>query len=435
MRISASMFIRAVLSTVAFYALLDLVQAREIEVGNADALPAALEAAQPGDVVVLADGEYRDQKIVLSGQGTEEAPITVRAATPGKVIVTGKSILRIGGEYLVVDGLVFSEPDQTVSDVVQFRVDSDELAHHCRLTNSAMSSTQLNNSASESRWLGLYGSENRVDHCSFAGKSNKGTTCVVWLGDDSHGKHQIDHNYFGHRENLGQNGGETIRVGDSKTSMLDAKCVVENNLFEKCNGEAECISNKSCGNIYRSNTFLEVSGALTLRHGNGCLVESNVFLGKGARRTGGVRIIGEDHVVRGNYMENLTGDDGRSALSMMMGIPNSPAHRYTQVKRARIENNSLVDCKHSVLIGLGDDKKATLAPIDCTIRGNNISSPKRQLVEARCDLSGITWQDNHFVGKSLGIDPVEGIATIKAKPIPLPPIERSLVGPKWQSKN
>ena len=55
---------------------------------------------------------------------------------------------------------------------------------------------------------------------------------------------------------------ETIRIGDSQTSLLMGGCVVEKNLFEKCNGEAECISNKSCGNIYRENTFLEVSGTL-----------------------------------------------------------------------------------------------------------------------------------------------------------------------------
>ena len=102
-------------------------------------------------------------------------------------------------------------------------------------------------------------------------RPGKGPTFVVWLGDGNEGRHQIDHNYFGPREKLGKNGGETIRVGDSKTAMLTGGCVVEKNLFEKCNGETECISNKSCGNIYRDNTFLEVSGTLTLRHGNGCI--------------------------------------------------------------------------------------------------------------------------------------------------------------------
>ncbi len=409
--------------------------ARELAVSDIKNLPAALEAAQPGDSILLADGEYHDEKLLVRGHGTKDSPITLKAATPGKVILTGKSTLRIGGEFLVVDGFAFRDPDPTVSDVVQFRIDSKELAHHCRMTNCAMSSTQPGDSSTESRWLGLYGSDNRVDHCSFAGKSDKGTTFVVWLGNGSEGRHQIDHNYFGHRENLGKNGGETIRVGDSKTSLLAAACLIENNMFERCNGETECISNKSCGNIYRDNTFVEVSGTLTLRHGNGCLVERNVFLGNGARGTGGIRIIGEDHIVRDNYLENLTGDDARSAISLMMGIPNSPAHRYAQVKRALIENNSLVDCKYSLLIGLGDDENATLPPTETIIRGNNIRSEKRPIVEARCDLSGITWKDNRFVGKSLGIPPLAGIETTAATPHSLSPSERRSVGPQWQSNN
>ncbi len=405
--------------------------AKDIPVGNIKALQAALEIAQPGDNLILDDGEYRDEKILVRGHGTQGAPITLKAATPGKAVITGSSILRIGGEYIAVEGLLFENPGPNVSDLIQFRIDSDELASNCRLTNCAVRSTVPNDGSSESRWLGLYGSNNRVDHCSFEGKSDKGTTFVVWLGYGGEARHQIDHNYFGHREKLGKNGGETIRIGDSKTSLLTAGCVVEHNLFEKCNGETECISNKSCGNIYRYNTFLEVSGTLTLRHGNGCLVERNVFLGNAARGTGGVRIIGEDHVVRENYLEKLAGDDGRSAISIMLGIPNSPPHRYFQVQRAVVENNSIVDCKHSLLVGLDDDKQATLPPIDTIIRGNQVSSPKRAVIEARCSLEGITWQDNHFVGKTLGIPVTAGIETTSAAPTPLSQIARTEVGPTW----
>ena len=209
-------------------------------------------------------------------------------------------------------------------------------------------------------------------------------------------------------------------------------CVVEKNLFEKCNGEAECISNKSCGNIYRENTFLEVSGTLTLRHGNGCVVERNVFLGNGAKGTGGIRIIGEDHIVRGNHLERLTGDDARSALCLMLGIPNSPANRYFQVQRARVENNTLVDCEHPILIGLSDDKNATLAPVETVFSGNQVLSPKHFVIEARCALDGITWRENRFSGKALGIPVKEGIETSEPKVTPLKPITRAEVGTTWR---
>ncbi len=406
--------------------------AKDIPIGDVAALQTALKSAKAGDNLILREGEWRDAKIVFAIRGTKAEPITLKAATPGKTILTGNSTLRIGGEHLVVDGLFFNDPDPDIGDLIQFRVDSKQLAKHCRMTNCAVISTLKADGARESRWVGLYGTGHRVDRCTFQGKSGKGTTFVVWLSDGSEGGHQIEHNYFGPRERLGKNGGETIRIGDSQTSLLMGGCVVEKNLFEKCNGEAECISNKSCGNIYRENTFLEVSGTLSLRHGNGCVVERNVFLGNGAKGTGGIRIIGEDHIVRGNHLERLTGDDARSALCFMLGIPNSPANRYFQVQRARVENNTLVDCEHPILIGLSDDKNATLAPVETVFTGNQVLSPKHFVIEARCALDGITWRENRFSGKALGIPAKEGIETSEPKVTPLKPITRAEVGTTWR---
>lgn len=405
--------------------------AREIPIADPAALAKALKSAQPGDELVLADGEWRDAKLVFTGRGVDENPITLKAATPGKVILTGKSTLNISGEYLAVEDLLFRDPDPSLSDVIQFRKDSKQLAKHCRMTNCAVVSTLKADGTPESRWVGLYGTQNRVNRCTFQGKTGAGAMFVVWLDQGSEGGHLIDHNYFGPRERLGKNGGETIRIGDSQTSMLRGGCLVENNLFEKCNGEVECISNKSCENIYRSNTFLEVSGTLTLRHGNGCVVERNVFLGNRAKGTGGVRIIGEDHIVRHNYFEKLTGDGTRAAISFMLGIPNSPANRYFQVQRAQLEDNTIVDCEHPIVIGVGDDEKATLTPAKTVIRGNQVSSPKRAIVQALCALDGITWQENVFAGESSGIPETAGVKMGAPKITPLPPIARQEVGTAW----
>jgi poly(beta-D-mannuronate) lyase len=405
--------------------------AKDVPIDDVAALKTALSAAQPGDNLILRAGEWRDANLVFTGRGTPAAPITLKAATPGQTVFTGQSTLRIGGVHLVVEGLLFRDPAPEVSDLIQFRADSKHLAQHCRLTNCAVIGTLPADGGRESRWIGLYGAGHRVDHCTFQGKPGKGATFVVWLGEGGEGRHQVDHNHFGPRERLGKNGGETIRIGDSQTSMLAANCVVEMNLFERCNGEAECISNKSCGNIYRENTFLEVAGTLTLRHGNCCVVERNAFLGNSAKGTGGIRIIGEDHIVRGNYLERLTGDDARSALCLMLGIPNSPVNRYFQVQRARVEDNTLVDCEHSILIGLSDDQHATLAPVETVFSGNRVSSPKQAVIEARCPLDGITWKGNVFFGKTLGIPAEAGIEIGEPNVAPLPAITRAEVGTAW----
>lgn len=414
-----------------------ILAARDIPVTDLPELDKAVKAAQPGDTILLREGEWADVMIKFKGRGTPDAPITLRAAVPGKTVLTGASGLRMGGEHLVVSGLWFKNPDPAIGDSIEFRVDSKNLASHCRLTQCAITLDPelASKDEKESHWVGIYGSDNQLDRCLLQGKASKGTTLVVWLGEGHEGRHVIEQNYFGPREKLGKNGGETIRVGDSKNSMQTASCVIRKNLFEQCNGEAECISNKSCGNLYQGNTFLEVSGTLTLRHGNACIVEKNGFFGNHTKGTGGIRIIGEDHIVRGNYLEKLAGDDVRCGITFMMGLADSPLNGYFQVKRARVEQNILVDCAHPILIGMEGDKvpgKPSLPPLETVISRNKISSPKATIVEARCELTGIQWQDNRFDGKNLGITLPAGITWETVGDIEkLQPLAREAVGPSW----
>ena len=70
-------------------------------------ITAAAKSAQPGDTVLLRDGTWTDADIAFEAGGTADQPITLRAATPGKVVLTGRSRVRIAGQYVVVDGLRF----------------------------------------------------------------------------------------------------------------------------------------------------------------------------------------------------------------------------------------------------------------------------------------------------------------------------------------
>ncbi|MEM9368593.1 MAG: polysaccharide lyase 6 family protein, partial [Planctomycetota bacterium] len=244
-----------------------------------------LGSVAPGDAIVLADGVWTDRRFRFDRlNGTPEAPIHIRAQTPGGVVLRGEVEFCLSGRHVTVSGLRFENP-VSVSDVFQFRTHSDRHAHHCRITDCSFEQHEGERDASESRWVGVYGTSNRVDHCYFAGKRNRGTTLVVWVSDTV-GNHRIDHNHFGPRPVLGKNGGETIRIGTSDVSEQNSRTVVEANHFQRCDGEAEIISNKSCENIYRHNLFDRCSGALTLRHGHRCLVDGNVFLGHAERGTG-----------------------------------------------------------------------------------------------------------------------------------------------------
>ena len=46
----------------------------------------AVNEAEPGTRIVLANGTWQDFEILLTGEGTEDAPITLTAETKGKVI-------------------------------------------------------------------------------------------------------------------------------------------------------------------------------------------------------------------------------------------------------------------------------------------------------------------------------------------------------------
>lgn len=392
--------------------------AGEHHADDADRFADLIKKAKPGDTITLANGEWNDARLKIRAKGTREKPIHVQGETPGRVIFTGDSRFSVSGRYVHLSGFRFLNPEG--EECFETRIDSDELAENCRISHCSVVVEKGHEGGDEgSRFVSLYGSGHEVDHCYFAGKKTEGPTLVVWLEEGITANHRIEENHFGPRPALGRNGGETIRIGTSKTSMLTAKCVVASNLFEQCNGEAECISNKSCGNLYQGNYFEEVSGALTLRHGNDCKVVGNVFYGNRARGSGGVRVIGEDHLISGNYFINLEGDDERSALCLMRGIPDSPRNGYAQVKNALITGNVFSGCKVNVLIGLKGDKKASLNPEESQIKGNRIRTKRAKAFEILSSADGVKFSENE-TGKEI--------------PLLLPDFQRpDSVGPSWRN--
>ena len=116
----------------------------------------------------------------------------------------------------------------------------------------------------------MYGKGNRFENNHLSGKGNQGVTMAVRLNTEAsqENAHVIANNYFGPRPILGSNGGETLRIGTSHYSLSDSLTVVENNVFDRTDGELEIISVKSGKNELRGNTFLAARGTLTMRHGN-----------------------------------------------------------------------------------------------------------------------------------------------------------------------
>ncbi|MCY4673489.1 MAG: T9SS type A sorting domain-containing protein [Bacteroidetes bacterium] len=375
-------------------------------------LSSAIASSGPGDTIVMANGTWTDVVISFYAQGAEGDSITLRAETPGQVILNGNSRLKIGGSYLKVDGLWFDQGALRSGHLIEFRRSSSRLTTHSRLTNCTITNYNPPSYLTEYKWVSIYGAHNRVDHCHFAGKSHDGATVVVWLRDppnDSPVWHRIDNNYFGPRPELGKNGGETIRIGTSSRSMQDANVTVEHNLFEECDGEIEIISNKTGNNIFRHNTFRRSSGTLTLRHGNEASVYGNYFLGEGKSGTGGVRIIGERHRVYNNYFQDLRGTGYRAALAVVNGVPNSPLNRYFQVKDAVVAFNTFVDVEETFVMGAGKSSEQSLAPDGLQVANNLVVTRNGPIIEYEDTPLNITYMSNVFFGADLGIGQVDGI--------------------------
>ncbi|KLI62864.1 polysaccharide lyase 6 family protein [Aurantiacibacter marinus] len=384
-------------------------------VSNPDEYAAALGQVSAGDTITLANGEWRDFEIVITGQGSADAPITLAAETPGEVVLTGQSNLRIGGQHIIVSGLVFRDGFSPTGEVISFRRDSEDLARNSRVTQTVIDHFSKPDRNETDYWVGIYGQDNRFDHNHLVGKTNRGVTLAVRLNTEGsrENNHSIDHNYFGPRPNLGSNGGETLRIGTSHFAEFDSNTLVENNVFDRCSGEVEIISVKAGGNTVRGNLFLRSRGALTLRHGDGNLVERNVFIGDGEDHTGGIRVINRRQTVQDNYMEGLRGNGFASALTVMNGVPNSPANRYVEVQYAQILRNTIIDSDR-ITFGAGADEERSAAPSDSYFYSNLLGGREEgTFLEVDADISGIAFAGNAVVSGQLhsALDAVRRVDT------------------------
>ena len=360
--------------------------AREWRVASASEFAAA--DAQPGDAIVWAVGRYLDVTMRVKKQGAEAAPIIVRAEKMGSVIFTGASKLEARGAWLVIEGLTF---EATTIDPIALKD-----AQHCRVT--ACTVRACNPAGARIHYLRIGGkssADNRVDHCTFEDKRTDGVMLVV-DGDEGQLtlRTQIDHNVFRGISKAVRNGMEAIRIGDSGFQRIDAHTLVEENRFEDCRGDAEVVSVKSSANTIRGNVFAGCDGAATvLRHGDRNVVEGNRIDGQGRAKSGGIRIHGSGHIVRGNMIEHT----GAFAIALPAGNSKLKDTGHAPVRDVIIEGNKIVSPAGPVFV-LGephdDKKKQDTAPTGVVFRGDQVEGAgAQQLVKEFLKTEGgVRWE-------------------------------------------
>ena len=396
----------------------------DVLVTNEGELKEAISNAQPGSEIIMSNGEWNDIQIKFIGFGTEHQPITLRAESPGQVLIQGQSDLKLGGEYLTVEGLHFKNGASPSRSVIHYAINIDTVANHCQVTNCVIEDFNKSQRNQSDLWIQFRGRHNELSHSYITGKSNRGPTVRVDLaGNESiYNYHKIIHNHFGPRPPKGGPSAETIQIGNSSTSMAPSHTLVANNLFDRCNGEVEVISSKANFNEFRNNVFYKSEGSLVTRHGNYCIIDGNYFIGdEESRYVGGVRLIGTGHWVTNNYFYNLRGEIFRGPLAVMNGIRRSAINRYIQVTDVVVAHNTWVNCKSPWQFGVGSnvDQKDVLPPSEIrsetpirTLLANNViynenGDPTPILRYASID--GIDFKSNVIYNQDFDFYGVEGL--------------------------
>jgi poly(beta-D-mannuronate) lyase len=379
--------------------------ASTIRVRTAEDLAESLRKLEPGDAIVLADGTYESSgTLKLTTAGTQQEPIVIRAAHPGKAVVAGRFGLRIEkSAHVVVEGLAFTHSNH--SRAVEVKHSSHVTIRDCTF--------RLNEDVDQStHWVYLTGTSSHVTirGCLFEEKHKRG--CFVTL-DGTEQDQQPPHQVVQHCRienctfrNVGprvSNGMEAVRLGDSSLSMSEAHCVLSGCTFENCDGDPEVVSVKCCRVHIEGNTFRDCQGGLCLRHGNHNRATRNTFVcTHGKPGVGGVRIYGCDHEITHNRLTGLTGKGDEAPLVLCNGETDTgPLNARFRPQRVRIAHNVLTDCVHSSIdIGYNDGGKLKLPSMDCVIEDNTLDSGTGTLVNIISPPRNLTWRDNTLVTRS-----------------------------------
>jgi poly(beta-D-mannuronate) lyase len=396
----------------------NFVSRRTVQVATVNELMTAVAEAQAGDLIEVADGDYYNPKVIRfeDKEGTSQAPVVIRAANRGRARIIGKGGFQIVGcAYVVVEGFALFHKDAAMACQM---LDS----HHCRFTRNHVRIEETIDSDDLERrlhWSVIGGEEshhNRIDHNLFEQKRNSGVM-ICTGGSRFESGHmateydRIDHNLFRDFHHGKGNGYETIRLGSSTFSHSSSFTIIENNLFERCNGEGEIISVKTCDNTIRHNTFRDCRGMLTLRNCHNCTVEGNFFFNDaGQERSAGIRFFGEGHVIINNYLQDLdesaimirTGDierrqDPRWKYEQRDGNARNYG-AYQRPENTLVAFNTIVNC--SVAFELGEEgKRAERYPLparNITIANNLVISNRERINWDKGMWENLTVEGNLF---------------------------------------
>lgn len=314
-------------------------------IDSPEALSEVLRKVEAGDSIVIADGKYERWLVDLDARGKAGSPITIRPESLLGVTFTGVNHFNITGSHIVVDGFLF---DRCALEHNLLEFDASD---HCRVENCVFQHSGGNRAV-----VGINAGarNNGIISCTFNDIAARSVN--LHINEKIYEKgvptgNVVRGNTFRDIPPANANGRETIKIGTNQPTFghIQVGTIVEDNQFLRCDGEAEIISNKCAGNIYRRNIFEQCQGELVMRGGRDCLIESNRFVDC----SGGIRICGTGHVVRDNVILNSRG----TGIRLFFGMTKEQGGHYQAAGNCTITNNTIIDAgRAGLLIGDGRNR-------------------------------------------------------------------------------
>jgi len=410
---------------------------------TADEFVAAIRSAVPGSRIIVEDGTLQlTSPVVMEVKGTKQKPIVVKAKNRGKVILAGPtSFIVRRSEYISIEGFTFE--NESSSAILL------EGCSNIRITRNIF---RLNERGQGS-WVMITGiaddtlalsHHNTIDRNLFENKKELGNFLTIeGTKKSSPAVSQYDVIEWNHFRNIGpraENVLEAIRIGSSTYTLSRGYTILQNNLFERCDGDPEYISIKLSDCIVRSNTFVECLGSLSLRHGNHSTVERNVIIGNGRTGsfldstgktwtlgTGGIRFCADSMIITGNYCEGLTGKEWDATVAVTNGDADygegKPLTKHYRTTNTLLADNFFVNNVSGIEIGFDgagfQGNWWTKPPSRLTFRNNLVAGSNDTLYKFLVDPLETTFENNIAIPVSPAVASSKNVPGITEKQIPL----------------
>lgn len=420
-----------------------------------------VKSATGGQRIRLPAGTFSNVQMTIQGQGLAGKPVILEGQANGQTVLNGKVKIIVRGSHVLLRNLSFVEADSVDyggnSALVKFDGCVSCGLHRSSFVGGPAASMSGANDTKHFKTVLISASSQKIEvgFNTFRGKKNAGSVVLINRSQAPAGGvdgNRIYKNHFIDREIAGDdaNDFDIIRIGDSGTSqypapanaeaLLDRNLIVGNivefNLFEnftlekslmasckaansftlsKCKGEPEVISIKAPQTLVRFNTFLNIMGGITIRHGFQSIVEGNYVVGTNvnngqttiAPNSYGIRVIGENHIVASNHFQDLNAaSDLLGGISILPGQPNAAPSGYWPVYDSIIAMNFVKNVK-TKMISLASDyggRSKTILPEKIFIGYNVLSSDGAPIINQSTStsyLSSMAFHQNAADGAAM----------------------------------